>query len=173
MIALSPGLSRRFGKKFVAIIGFALMTVVSALFYLPQPDQIGWMVTLTVLGGIAYGPTIPLLWVMFADVADYSEWKNGRRATGIVFATICFALKVGLSLGAFVLLTLLDGYGYVANVDQSETALEGIRLCSSFYPTILFVVCTVLLSVYKINTSLYDRIQKDLAERRRAVPPAT
>ena len=52
----------------------------------------GWS-ALTVLGAVAYGPTIPVLWSMFADVADFSEWKTGRSATGIVFATICFALK--------------------------------------------------------------------------------
>ena len=44
---------------------------------------------------MAYAPTIPLIWAIFADVADYSEWKTGRRFTGMVFATIGFALKSG------------------------------------------------------------------------------
>ena len=64
-----------------------------------QPTDIGWMMALTVLVAVAYAPTIPLMWAMFADVADYSEWKTGRRFTGIVFATIGFALKSGLSTG--------------------------------------------------------------------------
>lgn len=166
MIALSPMLVSRFGKKPIAIIGFLLMTVVSALFYLPKPDQISGMVVLTVLGAIAYGPTIPLLWAMFADVADYSEWKTGRRATGIIFATIGFALKAGLSVGAFLLLTLLERYGYVANEAQSPAALEGIRMCSSIYPTVLFAICTVLLMAFKINTKLNEQVQAELAERR-------
>jgi Na+/melibiose symporter-like transporter len=166
MILLSPMLSRRFGKKAVAVAGFALMTIVSALFYFIEPDQIGWMIALTVAGAIAYGPTIPLLWAMFADVADYFEWRTGRRATGIVFATIGFALKAGLSLGAFVLLMLLAKHGYAANQEQSERALEGIRLCSSLYPAALFAACTALLVAYKINQELTLQIAAVLAARR-------
>ncbi len=77
------------------MVGFGLTAVASVLFYLPKPTDVGWMVALTVIAAITYGPTIPLLWAMFADVADYSEWKNGRRATGMVFATIGFALEAG------------------------------------------------------------------------------
>lgn len=168
MILISPMLSKIVGKKAIAVVGFALMTVVSALFYFVKPDQVGWMVALTVAGAIVYGPTIPLLWAMFADVADYSEWKTGRRATGIIFATIGFALKAGLSLGAFVLLMLLERYGYAANEDQSAVALQGIRMCASIYPTALFAVCTVLLMAYKINKWLTLRIADDLAERRKS-----
>jgi glycoside/pentoside/hexuronide:cation symporter, GPH family len=166
MILLSPMLTARFGKKAVAVVGFALMTIVSGLWYLPGPDEIGAMVALTVLGAIAYGPTIPVLWSMFADVADYSEWQNGRSVTGIVFATICFALKLGLSLGSFFLTRLLLTYGYVANQQQTAEALDGIRLASSLYPTILFVVCTLLLAVYQINKRMTLQIADDLAARR-------
>jgi Na+/melibiose symporter-like transporter len=166
VIMCSPMLSKAFGKKTIAVVGFALTAVVSALFYLPSPTDIGWMIALTVLAAIAYGPTIPLLWAMFADVADYSEWKTGRRATGIVFATIGFALKAGLSIGSFLLLTLLAHYGYKANVAQSERTLHGIRLCCSFVPAVLFAVCTLLLFAYKINKQLTMQIAADLAKRR-------
>jgi glycoside/pentoside/hexuronide:cation symporter, GPH family len=173
MILLSPMLTARFGKKAIAFVGFALMTIVSALWYVPEPNQVGLMVALTVLGGIAYGPTIPVLWSMFADVADYSEWKNGRSATGIVFATICFALKAGLSLGSFLMLQLLAMYGYVPNQAQSAGALEGIRLTSSVYPTIMFVACTILLAVYKINKHMTLQIAAELAARRQQRAAAT
>jgi Na+/melibiose symporter-like transporter len=162
----SPLLSKAFGKKAIAVTGFALTGVVSALFYLPRPTDIGWMVALTVLAAITYGPTIPLLWAMFADVADYSEWKTGRRATGMVFATIGFALKAGLSVGAYLLLSLLAGYGYQANVRQSPETLEGIRLVSSIIPAAMFAVCTALLAVYAINKRMTLQIADDLAARR-------
>jgi Na+/melibiose symporter-like transporter len=168
VILLSPRLSAAFGKKTIAVVGFALMTVVAALWYFVKPDQVGLMIALTVAGGVVYGPTIPLLWAMFADVADYSEWKTGRRATGIIFATIGFALKTGLSLGAFFLSLLLGHYGYQPNQAQGATALEGIRLCSSLYPAALFAVCTVLLVAYRINKRLTLQIAGDLAQRRRA-----
>jgi GPH family glycoside/pentoside/hexuronide:cation symporter len=166
VILLSPMMSKAYGKKAIAVVGFALTTIVSALFYLLAPNQIGWMVALTIAGGITYGPTIPVLWAMFADVADYGEWKNGRRTTGIIFATIGFALKAGLSLGAFVLLMLLSSYGYAPNQEQGPEALQGIRLAASIYPAILFAVCTVLLTIYQINKRLTLQIASDLAGRR-------
>jgi Na+/melibiose symporter-like transporter len=173
MILVSPMLSAVFGKKAIAVVGFGLTTIVSALFYFVAPEQIGWMVALTIAAAIMYGPTIPLLWAMFADVADYGEWSTGRRTTGIIFATIGFALKAGLSLGAFVLLFLLARYGYRPNESQSPEALSGIRLCASIYPTILFAICTVLLLAYSINKRLTLQIADELAMRRESTMSGT
>ena len=169
VILLSPKLSQRFGKKAVAVTGFALTSVVSAALYLVEPANVGGMIALTVLWSVVYAPTIPLIWAMFADVADYSEWKNRRRATGIVFATICFALKAGLSIGSASLLWLLGLYGYAANQPQTERTLEGIRLCSSVFVGVLFALCTVLLALYKIDRRMTHQIADDLAARRK--PP--
>lgn len=77
---------------------------------------------------LTYAPTIPLIWAMFADVVDYSEWKFNRRATGIIYATILFGLKVGLSMGGFLARWLLSIYGYQANVAQTAEALFGVRM---------------------------------------------
>jgi Na+/melibiose symporter-like transporter len=126
------------------------------------------MVALTVVFAIAYGPTIPLLWAMFADVADYSEWRTGRRATGIIFATIGFALKAGLSLGAYVLLMLLASFGYQSDAVQTNQALEGIRLAASIIPAALFAICTVLLLAYKLNRRMTIQVAEELAARRAA-----
>ena len=100
VILLSPPLAQKFGKKAVAVAGFALATVGSLAFYLLSPTNVNGMVALTAFVAIVYAPTIPLIWAIFADVADYSEWKTGRRFTGMVFATIGFALKSGLALGS-------------------------------------------------------------------------
>jgi Na+/melibiose symporter-like transporter len=166
MILLSPKLTARFGKKAVAFTGFAAMTAVSGMWYFVGPQQVWAMVGLTVLGAVAYGPTIPVLWSMFADVADFSEWKTGRSAMSVVFATICFALKTGLGLGSFLVLQLLDRYGYVSGQPQSAEALRGIRLVASTYPTVMFLICTMLLAIYGINKRLTLQIAGELAERR-------
>jgi GPH family glycoside/pentoside/hexuronide:cation symporter len=167
VILLSPSLSRKMGKKAVAVTGFSLTALASAAFYLPGPTNIGAMILLSVLWSVCYAPTIPLCWAMFADVADYSEWKNNRRATGIVFATIGFALKAGLSIGSASLLWLLSMYGYVANQPQSARTIEGIRVCSSLYVGILFAVCTGFVLTYKINKRMTFQIADELAERRK------
>jgi Na+/melibiose symporter-like transporter len=116
---------------------------------------------------LTYAPTIPLIWAMFADVADYSEWKTGRRTIGVIFATILFGLKTGLSLGGFAAGWLLSGYGYKPNAAQAPEALQGIRMTISIYPAILFLIVIACLVCYKIGKRLNLQIQDELAERRR------
>ena len=167
VILASPALARRFGKKTIAVVGFALSAITYLFFYLLKPTDVGGMIAVTIIWAVVYAPTIPLVWAMYADVADYSEWKTGRRATGIVFATIGFALKAGLSLGSFVLLQLLAHCGYQANVAQTPRAMEGIRLCTTIIPAALFGLCAVLLMCYKINKRLTHQIADELADRRK------
>jgi Na+/melibiose symporter-like transporter len=166
VILLSPGLARRFGKKAVAIVGFGLAALFSCGFYFLRPDNYVGMMALTALIAISYAPTIPLIWAMFADVADYSEWKNGRRATGMVFATIGFALKLGLAVGTSSVLWLLAYYGYEANQAQAPSTLEGIRSLHSFYIGGAFAVCTLLLILYPLGKKLTYQIAEDLMMRR-------
>jgi Na+/melibiose symporter-like transporter len=167
VIVSSPFLAKRFGKKAVAVGGFALSTLAYAGFYLLKPTDITGMVFMTALTSFVYAPTIPLLWAMFADVADYSEWKNGRRATGVIFATIGFALKAGLSLGGAMFLWLMSWAGYQANQPQTDQTLECIRRSSSIYLAILFAVCTVLLIIYQLNKRVTIQMADELAERRK------
>jgi Na+/melibiose symporter-like transporter len=167
VILLSPALSRLYGKKAIAVAGFALTTIASAALYLLQPTNVTGMVALTMITAATYAPTIPLIWAIFADVADYSEWKTGRRATGIIFATIGFALKAGLSLGSASFLWLMALYGYHANQSQTPNALQGIRLASSIYPAVLFGICTILLATYQLNRRLTLQMAQELAGRRK------
>ena len=166
-VLCSPMLSRRFGKRAVAIAGFSVTTIFMAAFVLLPAQSIGTIFLMEYLRCLAYAPTIPLIWAMFADVADYSEWKTGRRTTGVIFATILFGLKTGLSLGGFGAGWLLSSYGYVPNAVQTPGALQGIRMTISIYPAILFGIVILCLLSYKIGKTLNLQIQDELAERRK------
>ena len=165
-IVASKPLADRFGKKAVFIAGASVTTLATALVFLVGPTQVGLMFWLSILWAIGWGPTVPLLWVMIADVADHSEWLTGRRATGFMFAGILFALKAGLSLGGALSAWIVNLYGYVPNVAQTETALLGIRLGASLYPALMLGLGIVCLIVYPIGKKLNLRIQDELAERR-------
>ncbi len=163
----STALSMRFGKKKVFLVGLSLTTIFTALFVIAPANAIGLVFLLNILKSLAYGPTIPLLWAMMADVADYSEWKQRRRATGFIFAGIVFALKAGLGFGGAICGWLLSMYGYVPNAVQNEQALTGIRMTASIYPAITFLIGVIALSFYGISRSLNVQIQNELAERRK------
>ena len=166
----STALAMRFGKRAVAIVGFSLATILMACFIFLPADAIGATFVLEWVRALCYAPTIPLIWAMFADVADYAEWKTSRRTTGIIFATILFALKTGLSLGGAIAGWLLSGYGYVANAVQTPSALQGIRMTISVYPAIFLAIVVVCLFRYKITKELNVQIQDDLAARRATSP---
>lgn len=173
IILLSPALSRKFGKKAIAVGGFALASIGSLAFYLLSPTNIAGMIALTVLIAIVYAPTIPLVWAIYADVADYSEWKTGRRFTGIVFATIGFALKLGLALGSSSFLWIMAGFfNYDPKQSDLPQAVEGYRACSSIVVGILFGVCTILLIAYQINKRMTIQMADELAERRKKITTA-
>ena len=161
-VLTSTALSIKFGKKAVAIWGFSLTTIFMALFYLVPADSIGTMFIMEYARALTYAPTIPLIWAMFADVVDYSEWKTGRRITGVIYATILFGLKTGLSLGGAMAGWLLSGFGYQANAVQTPRALEGIRMTISLFPSIFFGIVIVCLLCYKIGKGLNIQIQDDL-----------
>jgi len=165
-VVASTFLAIRFGKRALALVCFSLTTVFLAAFILLPADAIGATYLLEYVRALSYAPTIPLIWAMFADVADYAEWTTGRRITGIVFATILFALKAGLSLGGAIAGWLLSGYGYQANAQQTAHALLGIRLSASVYPAIFLVIVVTCLTFYKITKELNLRIQDELAARR-------
>jgi Na+/melibiose symporter-like transporter len=126
------------------------------------------MLGITAFVAIAYAPTIPLTWAIFADVADYSELKTGRRFTGMVFATIGFALKSGLALGSASFLWIMVGFfHYDTKLPDTPDAVQGFRVCSGIVVGILFGICTVLLASYQLNKRMTIQMADELAERRR------
>ena len=173
VIMLSASFAQRFGKKAVAVVGFTLSTINAFAFYLLKPTDVNGMVALTILGSIVYAPTIPLVWAIFADVADYSELKTGRRFTGMVFATIGFALKSGLALGSASFLWIMAGlFHYDTKLSGAPEAVAGYRACSGIVVGIMFAICTVLLLAYKLDKRATIEMSEELAARRQKAAAA-
>ena len=166
-VVLSKPLAMRWGKRNLFVGGLAFTTLFTWLFILWRPTDVVPMIATEMLRQFAYGFTIPLLWAMMADVADYSEWKTGRRATGVVFSAIVFGLKAGLGFGGAIGGWLLAAYGYVPNVDQAPRALDGIRYAMSIFPALTFALCAGCLFFYSIDKRLERQIPHELAERRK------
>ncbi len=166
VILLSQFLSNIFGKRNVFIICLALTALFTSLFFVVSANNISTIFILNILKSLAYAPTIPLLWAMMGDVADFSEWKNHRRATGFVFAGIVFALKAGLGFGGAICGGIIDSFGFVANTVQSADSILGIRLTASIIPAITFFVGVIALLFYPISKKLNEQIQGELDARR-------
>jgi glycoside/pentoside/hexuronide:cation symporter, GPH family len=166
-ITISKPLADRFGKRDVFGVFLFLSGLFLLMFVFYSPDSIGIVFITQILHGFFYGVTIPLLWAMIADVADYSEWKNNRRATAIIFSAMIFGLKVGLSVGGALGAALLAKYGYIAeSANQTAGTISGIKMSVSVYPFALFFIGVILLAGYSINKKLELTIEHDLKARR-------
>ncbi len=169
-LAFSRPLANRFGKRDVFRYGLIMCVVLSASFIFIPPQGVALTLILQLLFQFTWGvAAMSLPWAMMADVADFSEWKNNRRATAITFAGIIIGLKVGLAIGGAMAGSLLNMYGYVANVEQTPHARLGIRMITSVWPAAFLAIGIVLLFFYQINKSAEIQMQNELAERRKAM----
>ena len=167
-IGLSKMLADKYGKRNIFGIFLFISTLFVLIFYILSPESINLIFGAQILHGFFYGITIPLLWAMIADVADYSEWKNNRRATAIIFSAMMVGLKLGLSIGGALVAQILGNYGYEPNSvgEQTESAILGTKMLVSVYPSIPFLIAAGLLFFYVIDKDLENRIESELSKRR-------
>lgn len=165
-ILFTSSLSKKFGKR-NALMGLTVLNGLTfLLFYFIPAQDYGLMLAVNILGNLLAGPTPALVWSIYTDVADYGEWRFGRRTTGLVFSAAMFAQKMGLTVGGGVAGWLLGSFGFVANEQQSGTAILGIRLMFSILPGLLGIANGIILLWYPLTDDHVAEIERDLAQRR-------
>lgn len=165
-IPLSKPLAKRFGKRNVYVASSLLSGLFFILLYIPDSNDTISIYTLNILAKFTYAPAVPLLWTMLADTADYSEWKFGRRATGLVFSAATFAQKAGWGIGGALAGWLLAIFRFVPNAEQTASSLTGIKLMISVFPGLLYMSCAIILYFYTIDHKTVLEMQKELEQRR-------
>lgn len=164
--AMTPLMTRLFDKKRLMV---GLMTIVGvlscAMFFVPR-DMIWLMFVVNTLIGLVLGPKSPLAFSMYADCADYTEWKTGRRATALTFSAATFSQKLGGALASAVIAWVLAGMGYVANQAQSDASQMGIVLLLTVIPGIVAFVAALVMRSYPLDDKALSGIQQTLVERR-------
>ncbi|WP_167607931.1 MFS transporter [Maribellus sediminis] len=173
-IAVSRKLADKFGKRDVFGTALFIATLFIVSFFFFNPKDVRLMFLAQILHMFFYGVTTPILWAMIADVADYSEWINNRRATAIIFSAMMVGLKAGLAIGGAIVTGILGLYGYIAKdamnagqkIVQPETVAQGAKMLVSIYPSIPFLIGVALLFFYEINKKKEIQIQQDLLSKR-------
>ncbi len=164
-VLLTKTLSERFEKRQLMIVLSLLNALSMAAFYFTPPDQYWLMVAINCAGMLAAGPTPALVWSMYADCADYGEWKTGRRTTALVFSTVQFSHKMGLAVGAGMAGIILSWFGFVANEAQTATSMAGIRFMFSVCPAAFALMGIVAIYFYRIDRNMIGEIERDLSVR--------
>ena len=165
VIAATP-IANKIGKKSTFLGAMFLATIFSIAFYFVGKDNITLTMFMQILISMCAGAIFPLIWSMYADSADYSEWKQGRRATGLIFSASSMSQKLGWTIGGSLTGWLLAFYGFSANIEQSETTQEGIRYMLSFFPAAAAFLSVLFIIFYSLNENKVQQIEQELNERR-------
>jgi glycoside/pentoside/hexuronide:cation symporter, GPH family len=168
-VLLVPWFSRVVRKRRAILILFFVALICTGSFYLLSPSQLLLIFGIQVVGSLTGGPISALLWAMYADTADYSEWKTGRRATGLVYSASIMSNKIGWAVGTAIAGFILSAYGFVPDVAQNAGVLNGLKSMMSVLPVAFGLVAFVLLVFfYKLDDDLMKRIKEELEGRRAA-----
>ena len=165
-VILAVPISLIIGKKFTYMFAMSLAAIMSILFYYVSGAWI--YLILQVFISIMAGMTFPLLWSMYADVADYSELKNGRSSIGLIFSSSTMAQKFGGAFGSALILWLLSFYGYntTINIVQNSNALFGLNILMSWIPGLSCIIAIVALLFYPLTENKMKKIDAQLYYRR-------
>jgi GPH family glycoside/pentoside/hexuronide:cation symporter len=172
-VILVPFYARLVGRKVAFVSMFVVAIASTAAFYFLKPDQLGLIFGINLVGSITGGPLSALLWAMYADTADFAEWKKGRRATGLVFSASIFSQKQGWAIGAWVALGLMASVGFKANMVQTPATLHGLVLLVSVIPAAIGVLSVIIVLLYPLNETRMQEIGEALKARRAGAEAAT
>jgi len=165
-VILAKPVSAVFGKKRTFGVAMLVSAGISLVMFWLQPGQIALIFGLNVLVGISAGIIMPLIWAMYADIADFSEWKTGRRATGLIFSSSSMSQKMGGALGGAITLWILAAYGFQANLDQTQLGLTGIKMTLSIYPALGAAISAVFILGYQLSDKFMLQVAAELEEKR-------
>ena len=162
--AFSPAFTRWAGSKRKAFIEAAAICVSMSLlfFFVPMDAAYIWvMVAIVVVTSVGIGLYSPLLWSMYADVADYATEKNGTSSTGLIFSSGTMSQKFGTAISGSLVALLLGLAGFVSGTDatgqtvititDAHSVNNMIWALFSLFPALIAVVMIVLVYLYPIK----------------------
>lgn len=170
-VALAVPLSLRFGKKPTYIITLVGLAAFSILFFFAPNNTFGWwmMLLLQIVISICTGIISPLIWSMYADVADYAELKDGSASTGLIFSSGSMAQKFGGAFAGWAVMALLAFFGYntTEGAIQTPEALDGLMYLMSFIPAGIAIISIFIVTIYPLDKSRMESINTKLKSIRK------
>ena len=159
-------LAAKFGKQKVFVAFFVISIISTASVFFLDASQLYLLYFCQFLGSVTGGPLSVLLWAMYADIADYSELKNGQRATGLIFSASTMSQKIGWAVGAYIALTLMASVGFSPNEVQTAESTRGLLMMFTIIPAILGIISIIIFFFYPLSDKVVAENEKILMERR-------
>ncbi len=160
-------LGRWLGKRKLFIYALIFSAAVNALFVFCGPGDVYAIFTIGIISEFAAAIFPTLFFAMLGDAADYSEFKNGRRATGLVYSAGSFSTKFGGGVAGAIIGFVLAAFNYSGQSAAAiEGAIPGIIMLMSWIPSLIAIVAAVLMVIYPLDQNKLDEITIELNNRR-------
>ncbi|MGL1887154.1 MAG: MFS transporter [Reichenbachiella sp.] len=165
---ITAPLAMKFGKKRLFIYALLFSATANALVVFLGPNDIVGIFGLGIAAEFASAIFPTLFFAMLGDVADFSEWKEGRRATGLVYSAGSFVTKFGGGLAGAVIGFVLGAFGYNGlDVSTIPGAIPGIVMLMSWVPALVTALAALVMVIYPLNQEKMDEITEELSDRRK------
>lgn len=167
-IITSP-LARKFGKRNLFIYAFLFSGFVNAMIIFCGQDDITAIFALGTLSEASAAIFPTLFFAMLGDAADYSEYVNGRRATGLVYSAGSFSTKLGGGVAGAIIGFVLAAFSYNGQDEVAiQGAIPGIKMLMSWIPALVALTGAGIMALYPLNQKKMDEITTELQNRRAA-----
>ncbi len=161
-------LGKRFGKKKLFIYAFLFSGGVNALFIFCRPQDVAAVFTIGMVSEFASAIFPTLFFAMLGDVADYSEFKNSRRATGLIYSAGSFVTKFGGGIAGAIIGVVLSAYHYNGlDAGTISGAIPAIKMLMSWIPALVALIGAILMLLYPLTQTKLDEITIELNNRRK------
>ncbi|MFI8615921.1 MFS transporter [Acidovorax sp. NPDC077693] len=148
----------RWEKNWAYVLGLVLCAGgLVALYWVGPGDQRMVMAILVVIG-IGMGAHWIVPFAMVPDTIDHGHMQAGERKTGMYYGLYGLMDKLARTLATVMVAGMLDVTGYVPNVAQSASALQGITLMTGVLPAVCLVLAVPLLVAYPITRARHAGI---------------
>jgi GPH family glycoside/pentoside/hexuronide:cation symporter len=165
-MATAP-ISKRIGKKRLFIYALIFSGAVNALLIFCGPEDIKAIFALGLISELGASVFPTLFFAMLGDAADYSEYKNGRRATGLIYSAGSFATKFGGGVAGVIIGAILATFHYSGQDEVAiQGALPGIVMLMSWVPAIIAGITAAIMMLYPLDQHKMDTITSELNDRR-------
>jgi glycoside/pentoside/hexuronide:cation symporter, GPH family len=165
-VLLTASFAQKLPKRRLFVAGFGLAILATASFFFIPPSELGWLLVVDALGAFVSAPLNVLLWAMYADAADYAEWKAGRRTTGLVFSASTMGQKMGWAVGGYAAFALLSSVGFQANIAPSLEVRASLVWLMSLVPAVLGLVSLGCFAFYPLSDEKVAVMTLELKARR-------